>query len=318
MNTSKTIPKLSIIVITYNQEDVIRRALDSLIKQIDYIYEICVSDDSSKDRTWDTLKEYKNRYPSVFNLNRNEPNLGIFQNIEQAWTMPSGDVVYQMAGDDEVPEGWFKTVMEFMEGIDWQHEKFCIYSNHQCVYPSGDSFVSKKNSRVDWQSGLLKQYEYGVLSGRGACFSIDVLRSFHKCSEGRSYIAENAQDGQLHFFTEKAYYIPQIGNIYYSGIGVSSTMMADKRRVEHENTMLYAFVFFKSLGEIFSPAYSRLPQFNIALKRFRHQQSLKNFCYVIKTYIASFDLNVSLKNIDLRQFMFKIMRRIPHKKPIVW
>lgn len=318
MKANRIKPKFSVIVITYNQEDVIRRALDSLVKQIDYIFEICVSDDCSKDRTWDILQEYKTNYPTVFNINRNDPNLGIFQNIEQSWTMPSGDVVYQMAGDDEVPIGWFKTVADFMDGIDWQHEKFCIYSNHQCIYPNGDTFVIKKNNRVNWRYGLLKQYEYGLLNGRGACFSIDVLKSFRKCSQGRSYIAENAQDGQLHFFTEKAYYIPQVGNIYYSGIGVSSTMMADERRLEHENTMVYAFAFFKSLGERFTPAYSRLPQYNIALKRFRHQQSLKNYFNVIKAYIASFDLNICLRNIDFKRFLFRIVRRLPHKKPINW
>lgn len=318
MKTNKIVPRLSVTVITYNQEDVIRRALDSLVKQINYIYEICVSDDCSKDSTWDILLEYKKEYPSVFNIHQNDPNLGIFQNVEQSWTMPTGDVVYQMAGDDEVPAGWFKTVYEFLDGIDWKNERFCIYSNHQCVYPNGDTFEIKKNGRADLESGLLKQYEYGLLNGRGSCFSIEILKCFKKCSKGRSYIAENAQDGQLHFFTEKAYYIPQIGNIYYSGIGVSSAMMADERRLEHESTMLYAFEFFKGLGEVFTPAYSRLPQFNIAQKRFRFQHSLKNYLSVIKTYITSLDWSVCIRNIDVRRFVFRIVRRLPHKRPITW
>ncbi len=312
------IPRLSVIIITYNQENVIHRAIDSLVAQIDYIYEICISDDCSKDKTWEILNEYKNKYPNVFKLNRNNPNLGIFQNVEKTWTMPTGDVVYQMAGDDEVPLGWFKSAMEFISRIDWKNEKFCLYSNHKCIYPNGDSIVIRNNNRVDLSNKLLKQYEYGLLNGRGACYSIRILHSFLVCSMGRSYIAENAQDGQLHFLTEHAYYIPEVGNIYYCGIGVSSTMMDDERRLEHENTMVYAFEFFKAMGEKFTSTYSRLPQYNIAIKRFHHKPSLGSFCRVIKAYFMSYDWQICPKRIDIRRFLFKIARRLPHKTPIQW
>ena len=100
------IPKISVLVITYNQEDVIRRAIDSLLVQKDYIYEICVSDDCSKDRTWNILKEYSEKYPGLFVLNRNNPNIGIFENIEKTWTMPTGEIIYQLSGDDACGEGW--------------------------------------------------------------------------------------------------------------------------------------------------------------------------------------------------------------------
>ena len=164
----------------------------------------------------------------------------------------------------------------------------------------------------------MKQYEYGLLKGRGACYSIKILRSFQKCSKGRSYIVENAQDGQLHFFTEKAYYIPVVGNIYYCGIGVSSTMMADERRLEHENTMAYAFEFFGSLGEVFSPRYSRLPQYNISVKRFHYKPSAGSYVRVILAYFRSFEWSISPKKLDIRHFLFKVLRRLPHKKPIQW
>ena len=89
------IPRISVLVITYNQEDVISRAIDSLLLQRDYIYEICVSDDCSKDRTWDILQDYSAKHPGLFVLNRNDPNVGIFENIEKTWTMPTGDIIYQ-------------------------------------------------------------------------------------------------------------------------------------------------------------------------------------------------------------------------------
>ena len=107
------IPKLSIMVITYNQEKVVGRTMDSLIQQRDYVYEICVSDDCSTDRTWEILQEYKNRYPDLIKIHRQEHNVGIFENTEYQWTMPTGDMVNGIAGDDTTPNGWYKSVNVF-------------------------------------------------------------------------------------------------------------------------------------------------------------------------------------------------------------
>ena len=57
---TKVSPRFSVIIITYNQEDVIARTLESLLSQ-EHLYEICVSDDCSSDRTWEILNEYSSR-----------------------------------------------------------------------------------------------------------------------------------------------------------------------------------------------------------------------------------------------------------------
>ena len=80
----------------------------------EHLYEICVSDDCSSDRTWEILNEYSSRYPGLFKLNRNDPNLGIFANEEKTWEMPTGDIIYRIAGDDMCCEGYFKAVVDFI------------------------------------------------------------------------------------------------------------------------------------------------------------------------------------------------------------
>ena len=52
-----SIPKISVLMITYNQEKIVRRALDSLIAQKDYLYEICINDDCSTDNTFQVIQE---------------------------------------------------------------------------------------------------------------------------------------------------------------------------------------------------------------------------------------------------------------------
>ena len=114
-------PKITVLIISYKQENLIKRAIDSLLQQKDYLYEICVSDDCSPDNTWEVLQEYSRQNPGLFKLHQNNPNVGIFENIEYSWTMPSGDLVYQLSGDDECPDGWFKSVVELIqkENIDY-------------------------------------------------------------------------------------------------------------------------------------------------------------------------------------------------------
>ena len=137
------IPRISVKIITYNQEVLIRRAIDSILPQLDYVYEICISDDCSQDGTWAVLEEYSQKYPGLFKLSRNEVNVGIFENIERSRALPTGDIVYTLAGDDECGDGWFKAVVEYINAhhIDYKNELFCIYGDYECHYPNGDTFV---------------------------------------------------------------------------------------------------------------------------------------------------------------------------------
>ena len=198
------VPKISVLIICYKQEELIKRAINSLLAQKDYIYEICVSDDCSPDRTWEVLQEYDKQYPGLFKLHQNRPNVGIFENIEYTWTMPTGDIIYQLAGDDECGEGWFKTVIEYIQNnhIDYKNELFCIYGDYKCVYPNGDSFrynqrYAKKNK------DLVRLYERGFICNRSSCYSVNVLKKFIKVSRGRSFMVENAMDLQVHLFSKR-------------------------------------------------------------------------------------------------------------------
>jgi len=315
------LPRISVLIICYNQEQLIKRAIESLLSQKEYIYQICVSDDCSSDRTWDALLEYQQQYPELFNLNRNEPNVGIFQNLEKVWTMPDGDIVYGLAGDDVCGENWFKTIIDYINDnhIDYLNEKFCIYSDHKCVYPNGDSYVVK-NKYCLLPLSQMKKYERGLVFGRGRCYSINVLKEFRKTSQGRSFIAENAQDSQVHIFSDKFYYIPQVGNIYYASIGVSSNMNVQRQK-EHEQTMVYAFECFEKWGIKIDKYDKNLPAYNIARKKFIAHKTVSNYINMLYLFFKAYDPKVGLKGFDIfniRRMAFRVLRRLPHSKPINW
>lgn len=307
------IPRISVCIICYKQEDLIKRAINSLLKQKDYIYEICVSDDCSPDNTWNVLLEYDKQYPGLFKLQKHSVNVGIFENIESTWGMPTGDIIYLLAGDDEVGENWFKTVVEYImnRNIDYKNELFCIYGDYKCIYPNGDSLLLT-NDLIKKHSPLSLALR-GLICNRSACYSILILRKFKKVSQGRSHIAEWALDVQLQLYTENNYYIDAIGNIYYTQVGVSISI-DESQSEERKLITSYTLDFLESEGVVFTQKEkNRLLKGDVIHTRIKKKylglDYLINLC---KCYEREF----GLRSLKLRHLMFALLRRIPHNRPL--
>lgn len=304
------IPKISVTVITYNQEDVIRRAIDSLIAQRDYIYEICVSDDCSTDSTWDILQAYSKEYPDLFKLNRNDPNICIFENIEKTWTMPSGDLVCSLAGDDAYVDGWFKGLIDFIlkNEIDYKNEAICIYGDYRAVYPNGDSFIFR-NRMIQGGHPSLKLAIRGFIGNRSTCISMKVLRQYVKVSKGRSYIAEQAQDRQKQMFSKRNYYIPLVGNVYYARIGVSMHM--DKKiRSDRSERWTYFEEVAEGQGVFLDKKDKAYLRAQVAKEKGETFSKWKN-------WLMSIEPSLLFTSLKTRRYLFALIRRMPHSKPIV-
>lgn len=307
------IPKISVRIITYKQEELIKRTIESLLSQKDYIYEICVSDDCSPDKTWDVLQEYSAKYPGLFKLNRNDPNLGIFENIEKSWTMPTGDIVYSCAGDDECGPDWFKVVVEFIQqnNIDYKNELFCIYGDYKCIYPNGDSIVHKHGA-VSKYNDVFRLALRGVINGRGCCYSKRVLDKFQKVSQGKSHIAENAQDRQLQLFSEKNYYIPKVGNVYYSSIGIS-VHLTEELKKERMQIWPYSVKCFKELGVELNKKDLLFIKHRITYQEYIYWGNKKSALLSLWYYLRSFDWKIFRASDSIRGVVFAVRRRSPHK-----
>lgn len=311
------IPKISVLIVTYKQEELIKRAINSLLAQKDYIYEICVSDDCSPDNTWGILQEYHKQYPGLFKLHRNNRNVGIFENIENTWIMPTGDIIYQLAGDDEVGKDWFKTVIEFVlkNGIKYKDGLFCVYGDYMWIDPAGYRNVHK-NDLASTNKNMFSLALRCVVGNRSACYGANVLKKFFKASQGRSHIAESAQDRQLQLFTEKSYYIPQVGNIYYSGIGVSRNIVKESIFIERKQINYYMINRFSEYG--FKPKKSdlRYCKYDDAFIEFLHTKTMFNFLKLLYGFILSFDFSIGIRSLNLQFISSHLSKLILHKKDV--
>ncbi len=93
--------KLSVCLISYNQEEFIAKALDSVLaQQTSFGYEIVVSDDCSTDRTPQIVADYQKLHPHRIRLVSPEVNLGINRNFAHAIKSCRGEYVALLEGDD--------------------------------------------------------------------------------------------------------------------------------------------------------------------------------------------------------------------------
>lgn len=313
------IPKISALVITYKQEVLIRRAIDSLLQQKEYLYEICVTDDCSPDNTWQVLQEYSKQYPGLFKLHRNDPNIGIFQNVEKSWTMPTGDMVYQLSGDDECPNGWLKAIVDFINdnNIDYNKERVCIYGDIKCLYPNGDYFI-RSNKMATKPYDLVSMHMRHLLGNRSACYSTSIMRKFFPVSKGRSYVAEWAQEILLTRFTEKTYYINMVGNVYYTRIGVNIAFNKAVLKERADNFPYMAECLEKS-GYLLSDK----DKYYVQLQKLRYEQianwTFSNFLSIQAIKYKAADYKYGFFFMELRSIkrkVFAVLRRLPHNKPI--
>ncbi len=99
--SSKNNPKLSVVTITYNQEDYIRQTLESIVTQkTNFPFEVIVADDCSTDNTREIIEEYTKLYPEIVKPLFRESNLGSWQNFVSALKTAKGEYIAICEGDD--------------------------------------------------------------------------------------------------------------------------------------------------------------------------------------------------------------------------
>lgn len=107
---------VSVCMTSYYHEKYIAQAINSVLSQkTDFLYEIVICDDCSKDRTQQIILEYAKKNSNI-RYKFNERNLGLTQNAFQAKCMCNGKYFLQLSGDDYwIDDLKLKKQVEFLE-----------------------------------------------------------------------------------------------------------------------------------------------------------------------------------------------------------
>jgi glycosyltransferase involved in cell wall biosynthesis len=93
--------KVSVVVITYNQERTIGQALESALAQrVNFDYEIVVGEDCSTDRTREIVMDFQRRHPERIVPLLREHNIGGPENAIETRAACRGQYIAALAGDD--------------------------------------------------------------------------------------------------------------------------------------------------------------------------------------------------------------------------
>lgn len=89
-------PKVSVLIPSYNHERYLRECVDSALEQTYQDREIIVIDDASKDSSQEILRTYGDR----IRFSVNDPNVGTYPTLNRALAMACGEYVAILNSDD--------------------------------------------------------------------------------------------------------------------------------------------------------------------------------------------------------------------------
>lgn len=190
--------KVSVCVVTYNQEKYIAECLDSLVSQeTDFKFEIIVGEDCSTDGTRAIVQQYVDRYPDIVKPIFHKNNVGAVENIKQVYLAAKGKYIAHLDGDDMALPTKLQKQFDIMEknpqAIICSHKVLSLSENllfeeEYWNYPEGEyGFIdlvkklpffahSSKFFRVTDEDDL-----YNILCDVG---TLDVELHLHQASKG--------------------------------------------------------------------------------------------------------------------------------------
>lgn len=232
--------KISVLIVTYRQADVIGRNIESIIKQREYgLHEIIICDDCSPDNNWDVIQSYVKKYPDLIRAYRNNPNLGIYGNSDKCASLHGdADLYCWLEGDDALCEGFFKSIQQAIldQNID-TNQAVAIQANYKTIYPNGNETIFVNDYLSKHACDPISAKLRGLITWRASVFSSKVIQNFKPTILNRGLaLAEELFDIQWFVYSKYFYYVNVPGSIYYAQIGVSVSLAGEEKDKWNQET----------------------------------------------------------------------------------
>lgn len=158
--------KLSVFVVTYNQEQYIRQCLDSIVMQkTNFDYEVIIGEDCSTDSTATICDEYAEKYPFV-HVYHHPKNIGLLKNWEFVMNRCQGEYIALLEGDD-----YWIDENKLQRQVDWldAHSDYTLtFTRAEIQYENGAEVGQEKDLPY------LEEREYSI---QEICADFKVLSS---------------------------------------------------------------------------------------------------------------------------------------------
>jgi glycosyltransferase involved in cell wall biosynthesis len=145
-------PKVSVIIPTYNRAKFLRSAIESILKQSYTDFEIIVSDDKSTDHTEAEVRSFKDERIKYI---KNKGNKGVSATRNSAIMASKGEYIAFLDDDDE----WLSDKLQMqVELLDKSQPTICgVYSNRLFIDGMSGKVISDNPGTDKQQGNLLYQ-----------------------------------------------------------------------------------------------------------------------------------------------------------------
>lgn len=159
LNIKKAVPKVSVVVPSYNHEKFLPRALGSVLQQTYKDYEIRIIDDASTDQSVKVIKAFADQHPEIpIHWSVHEKNQGGVITLNDLVECAQGEYVALINSDDLWLEGKLEQQVAF---LDEHPEVGAVFTHAVVVDDSGtplkktigfpnDVFMQPNRSRGKW------------------------------------------------------------------------------------------------------------------------------------------------------------------------
>ncbi len=144
-------PKISIITVTYNCETVIKKTIESVLRQTYDHVELIVVDGASKDKTFQIVEGYGDRIAKAIS----EPDKGLYDAMNKGLKWATGDFVWFInAGDWIHADDTVERMVSFCES-----DTDILYGEVMMVNPNGQELGTRSQvttqqlpQNLNWKS----------------------------------------------------------------------------------------------------------------------------------------------------------------------
>ncbi len=207
---------VSLLLTTYNNEDVIQRTLNSIEKQDYPDIEICVADSCSTDNTISIIEKFRemSKYKIVI---KSKKDGGIYEGLNNAYKLSSGDYIQVMNDEFVSTDAVSKLVHAIKESEENYPEKETLGSHSDLVYAEDGKLVRYwKMGQGTIMSGWMPAHPTLMLK-REVYERYGEYNTSYTCSADYEFVVRIFKDGGI------LGYVPEVlVSMYYGGTSNST------------------------------------------------------------------------------------------------
>ena len=326
--------KMTIIMPSYNNGQYIRQALDSILEQeVNFNYQIIITDDCSQDDSPQIIKEYEEKYPEKILALYSDKNCRLFQNVLKALKKMNSEYFCVLDPDD-----YWTDRRRLQKAVDFldEHLDYTIYATNEYklfnngvtkVYHDYPGITTKTSTYTDFLMGKAVLSNTPASTYRNVYFSNGIPIEYMEVVGTRfeeMFRADFARN-LIHLMRGKAYFVNEcIGCARHHGNGLASSLMEYEKYITSAFAHIAFFEFFGKKNEV---NYVKIVKhlYTTAVKLYLQLLASKKIPIMAEQYIEYFKIvmewlqehQILEREIRL-PFSLERFSEMAHRKTILW